>query len=194
MSSLLVPATLVTKSSTATLPALGLLAALLTSGCLHQADTQHLTPSKPVAAPPLDDTATDDSLLGAFAPVRTGAIEEPMAERPVQTTGKRSEHAARQHTGQLAPGVLERTLRHHEPAIRACSEQTARSHEAHSGKVTVAFVVHKGGKVSEAKTLHNSTGSEAIARCVSLRLRHIRFDPGPTGGTARFEYAFLFGS
>jgi hypothetical protein len=89
--------------------------------------------------------------------------------------------------------VAERTLQQYEPLIQQCYETRKAELPRQSGKLTMFLVVRNTGRVSEAHAVRDTIGSEPLAKCVAQRLRSVVFAPGPTGGSAPYEYAFLFG-
>ncbi|MEM7677650.1 MAG: AgmX/PglI C-terminal domain-containing protein, partial [Myxococcota bacterium] len=61
-----------------------------------------------------------------------------------------------------------------------------------AGKVTVEFTIVERGTVSNARAAENTTGSPAVASCVTAAVRRFRFRPGPEGGSVTFRYPFVF--
>jgi len=58
--------------------------------------------------------------------------------------------------------------------------------------VTVTFTIQERGNVTDAKASENTTGSPAVADCVTRTISRFRFNPGPDGGSVTFRYPFVF--
>jgi hypothetical protein len=132
-----------------------------------------------------------EELLGDLSQVSTPEIDHEVKETPVAPREKAE--ARPRYPGHLDPRVAERTLQDYEPLIRQCYETQKAELPKQTGKLTMFLVVRTTGRVSEARAVRNTTGSEALAQCVAQQLRSVVFAPGPTGGSAQYEYAFLFG-
>ncbi len=129
--------------------------------------------------------------LGTFTRVQAAEIAMPIPERPVPIAS--SDDSGPSHRGvHLNRCGVERTIRKHLPTFRACYERESRHDPNLSGKVTVAFVIQPDGYVRDAETIENSTGSAAVAACVSSGLRQIRFARGTPRGRVSCVYPFLF--
>jgi hypothetical protein len=94
--------------------------------------------------------------------------------------------------GQLDTRAVIFVVRHYLPQVRACYERQLRNEPELRGQITMRFTVGAGGRVVGAEAVVNSTGSDALAACVSSNLRTWRF-PEPEGGPVAFEYPFRFG-
>ena len=49
-----------------------------------------------------------------------------------------------------------------------------------------------GDGETDAKASENTTGSPAVAECVTRTISRFRFNPGPDGGSVTFRYPFVF--
>jgi hypothetical protein len=136
------------------------------------------------AAELLDESS---KLEGLERTESSDATAEPLVPAP-DTTKERA-----RYPGRLDPHVAERTLQQYEPLIQQCYETRKAELPRQSGKLTMFLVVRNTGRVSEAHAVRDTIGSEPLAKCVAQRLRSVVFAPGPTGGSAPYEYAFLFG-
>ncbi len=58
--------------------------------------------------------------------------------------------------------------------------------------MTVRFTIAEAGTISAARASDNTTGSDAVGRCVVNAIRGLRFTPGPEGGSVDFSYPFVF--
>lgn len=94
--------------------------------------------------------------------------------------------------GQLDTRAVIFVVRHYLPQVRACYERQLRNEPQLRGQITMRFAVGAGGRVVSTEVVVNSTGSDALAACVSANLRTWRF-PEPEGGAVAFEYPFRFG-
>lgn len=77
-------------------------------------------------------------------------------------------------------------------AIKSCYEQGLRRDPSLAGKLTMRFTVQPGGGVTDARASTDSLGDPSVANCVARKLRGLRFDPGPVGGSVTFAYPFVF--
>lgn len=77
--------------------------------------------------------------------------------------------------------------------MRACHERAFKDPVSGSpgGRVELAFHLTDEGRAAEVRTVSNSTGSEALARCLEQRLSAWRF-PRPPGGGRDFQFPFVF--
>jgi len=134
--------------------------------------------------------------LGSFSSVRAGEIATPIAEAAPDFALSASDAGSppRQGGCHLGHNVVEHSIRRHLPAIRACYERESRGEPQLAGKVTVSFVIQPNGQVRSAEAIENSTGSEAVAACVSRGVRRIHFAAGRARGTVSCVYPFLFGA
>ena len=85
-----------------------------------------------------------------------------------------------------------KTIRTRIRAIQACYEKELRRNPSLSGKVTAEFTIVERGTVSNVKITTNSTGDDAVGKCVANTIRRFRFNPGPDGGSVTFSYPFVF--
>jgi len=95
--------------------------------------------------------------------------------------------------GQLDTNAVIFVVRHYLPQVRACYERQLRNEPGLHGQITMRFTVGAGGRVTATSVMVNSTGSDALAACVTSTLRTWHF-PEPEGGAVAFEYPFRFGS
>jgi TonB family protein len=77
-------------------------------------------------------------------------------------------------------------------AIRACYERELRRNPTLAGKVTVEFTIQPRGNVTGVKVVANTTGDNAVGKCVANAVARFRFNPGPDGGSVTFSYPFVF--
>lgn len=132
--------------------------------------------------------------LGKVTYVENTERAAPIAERPAELPASIEGPRAIQRRCHLNPRVLEHTIREQLPAIRSCYERESRGDPTLAGKVTVAFVVQPDGRVRNAEAIQNSTGSVAVAACVSRGVSRVQFGAEPTRGAVSCVYPFLFGA
>ena len=77
-------------------------------------------------------------------------------------------------------------------AIKACYERELRRNPTLAGKVTIEFTIQPVGTVSGVKVKANTTGDDAVGKCVANAVSRFRFRPGPEGGSVTFAYPFVF--
>jgi TonB family protein len=77
-------------------------------------------------------------------------------------------------------------------AIQRCYEHELTRNPSLAGKVTVQFTIQERGNVTGARAAVNTTGSSAVAQCVTGIISRLRFNPGPEGGSVQFSYPFVF--
>ena len=94
--------------------------------------------------------------------------------------------------GEFDANLVKEQIQRRIRAIKSCYEQELRRNPALAGKVTVEFTVQERGNVTDAKATENSTGSDAVAACVTRTIARFRFNPGPEGGSVTFRYPFVF--
>lgn len=76
--------------------------------------------------------------------------------------------------------------------IQNCYEHELVGNPTLTGRVTVRFTIAEAGTISAARASDNTTGSDAVGRCVVNAIRGLRFTPGPEGGSVDFSYPFVF--
>lgn len=95
-------------------------------------------------------------------------------------------------SGDFDPSVVAGTIRRRIRAIQRCYERELRNNPTLSGRVLVRFTIVPAGTISSATATENTTGSDAVARCVVSTIRRFRFNPGPDGGSVTYAYPFVF--
>lgn len=71
--------------------------------------------------------------------------------------------------------------------IQSCVEQSLKSNQDLNGRVSVGWTI-QAGRVSEAHLVKNSTGDDAVAKCIVNAVRSFRFDPGLTAEVSEFPW------
>ena len=94
--------------------------------------------------------------------------------------------------GEFDAALVQRQIRQRIKSITRCYESELRRNPTLAGKVTVTFTIEQRGNVSGAKATENTTGSPAVAECVTRTISRFRFNPGPEGGSVTFRYPFVF--
>ena len=95
-------------------------------------------------------------------------------------------------SGEFDQALVQRQIKQRLKSITRCYESELRRNPSLSGKVTVTFTIQERGNVTNAKASENTTGSPAVADCVTRTISRFRFNPGPDGGSVTFRYPFVF--
>lgn len=95
-------------------------------------------------------------------------------------------------SGEFDAALVQRQIKQRIKSITRCYESELRRNPGLSGKVTVTFTIQERGNVTGAKAAENTTGSAAMADCVTRTISRFRFNPGPEGGSVTFRYPFVF--
>lgn len=132
--------------------------------------------------------------LGNVTYVANTERSSPITETPVAPPPSKERPRAARARCHLNPRLLEHTIREQLPSIRSCYERESRRDPTLAGKVTIAFVVQPDGRVRDAEAIQNSTGSAAVAACVSHGMSRVQFGPEPTRSAVSCVYPFLFGA
>lgn len=75
--------------------------------------------------------------------------------------------------------------------VEACYWEAQQGKPLLEGRVDVRFVISLTGEVCAAEARQNTTGSEALERCLLGQVARMRF-PAPTGGDVIVVYPYLF--
>ncbi|MDH3624143.1 MAG: TonB family protein [Myxococcales bacterium] len=95
-------------------------------------------------------------------------------------------------SGEFDAALVQRQIKQRIKSITRCYESELRKNPGLAGKVTVTFTIQERGNVTGAKATENTTGSPAVANCVTRTISRFRFNPGPDGGSVTFRYPFVF--
>jgi TonB family protein len=95
-------------------------------------------------------------------------------------------------SGEFDATLVQRQIKLRIKSITRCYESELRKNPSLAGKVTVTFTIQQRGNVTDAKATENTTGSPAVAECVTRTIGRFRFNPGPDGGSVTFRYPFVF--
>ena len=95
-------------------------------------------------------------------------------------------------SGEFDAGTVQRQIKQRLKSITRCYESELRKNPSLAGKVTVTFTIQERGNVTDARASENTTGSPAVAECVTRTISRFRFNPGPDGGSVTFRYPFVF--
>jgi TonB family protein len=94
--------------------------------------------------------------------------------------------------GEFDAATVQRQIKQRLKSITRCYESELRKNPSLAGKVTVTFTIQERGNVTDARASENTTGSAAVAECVTRTISRFRFNPGPDGGSVTFRYPFVF--
>jgi TonB family protein len=95
-------------------------------------------------------------------------------------------------SGEFDAALVQQQIKQRLKAITRCYESELRKNPSLAGKVTVTFTIQERGNVTNAAATENTTGSAAVASCVTRTISGFRFNPGPDGGSVTFRYPFVF--
>lgn len=71
--------------------------------------------------------------------------------------------------------------------ITSCLEQGLKANPSLNGRVSVGWNI-QAGKVKDARLVQNTTGDDALGKCIVNAVRQFRFDPGLTAEVAEFPW------
>lgn len=94
--------------------------------------------------------------------------------------------------GEFDERVLLRAVRGRMARITRCYEHALGDDPTLGGRVAVSLTVEETGTLSHVRVEDNSTGSDAVAACVTSALASLRVSPAPVGGTVSFGFPFVF--
>jgi hypothetical protein len=86
--------------------------------------------------------------------------------------------------------VIQRIVREHFTAFRACYEKGLARNDQLTGKVTVRFVISREGKVSQAKDDGSDIPDSEVRDCVIDAFTKLEF-PAPEGGIVTVVYPIM---
>jgi TonB family protein len=95
-------------------------------------------------------------------------------------------------SGEFDAALVQQQIKLRLKSITRCYESELRKNPSLSGKVTITFTIQERGNVTDARASENTTGSPAVAECVTRAISRFRFNPGPDGGSVTFRYPFVF--
>ncbi len=84
-------------------------------------------------------------------------------------------------------GNIAAVVRKSQGRIISCLEQSLKANPGTNGRVSVGWSIVQG-KVTEARLVKNTTGDDALGKCVVTAVRSFRFDPGLTAEVAEFPW------
>lgn len=127
------------------------------------------------------------TMKGGDANVKTAG---PGSEKQVKGRVRKKSPSAVDGTGMLSPQDVAKVVNRRIGAIKGCYERALRRNPNLEGKVTIRFTVSGSGKVTTARATVNELSPD-VGSCIVGAFKRFRFPP-PEGGTATFEYPFLF--
>ena len=132
--------------------------------------------------------------LGALKSQGGGKAKEggTVTERRVRGTIKTGSGGDIGGTGDFDSNLVQREIKKRLRAIKTCYEKALKTDPTLAGKVAVEFTIEQRGTVSGARAVENTSGSPALATCITSTVKRFRFNPGPTGGSVKFKYPFVF--
>lgn len=94
--------------------------------------------------------------------------------------------------GEYDPRRVAARVRAQQNSIRVCYDHERASSPALRGALNVEFTIEPSGSVTGVNVSENSV-SPSVGRCVAAAIARLQFHPGPTGGSVRYRYSFVFG-
>jgi TonB family protein len=88
-------------------------------------------------------------------------------------------------------GAITRAIRFRKRSIQACYERELKRDHTLSGRIVVYFTITASGRPKDVTILENTTGNDALARCIRRVIARIRF-PRCEGGEVSVSYPFVF--
>jgi hypothetical protein len=92
--------------------------------------------------------------------------------------------------GRLAPDVIRRIVRASYGVFRGCYERGLATNPKLEGRVTVRFVIQRGGSVSDVTNAGSDVPSDEVIQCVLKGFAGLRFPP-PRGGIVTVQYPIM---
>lgn len=135
-------------------------------------------------------SAVDIGQLRTGGGDKTVESEGMGSERQVSGKVGQGKAVASGGTGVLNPDEVRATVGRALGGIKACYERALRRNPTLEGRVTIAFTVGGGGRVTSASASNDTIGSE-VSSCIVSRFQALRF-PAPQGGNVTFSYPFFF--
>lgn len=89
-----------------------------------------------------------------------------------------------------SPAEIRKVMSRRMNAIQHCFEKRLKLMPELRGKVTIRFVIHQGGAVIASDALEDTTGDQALVKCIAGVVKNIRF-PNTTEGETVVTYPFL---
>lgn len=117
---------------------------------------------------------------------------QQVVERVIRGTANVGALEDESGAGLFDSNLVVRQLRSRQAAVRRCYERELRNNPTLGGRVVVRFSVQPTGTISNVTTTENTTGSAAVAACVTSVVRGIRFTEGPDGGSVTYTFPFVF--
>ncbi|MEE2787822.1 MAG: AgmX/PglI C-terminal domain-containing protein [Myxococcota bacterium] len=93
--------------------------------------------------------------------------------------------------GVLDPSAIGRVVGRRKGAIKSCYEKQLKRNPKLRGTVKVQFTILESGRVDRVKVLQDTTGDQAVGRCIKQKMRRWRF-PKPDGGSVTVSFPFVF--
>ncbi len=95
--------------------------------------------------------------------------------------------------GRLPPEVIQRVVRQNFGRMRLCYESGLRTNPSLAGRVSVKFVIDRGGAVAVAADGGSDLPDDAVRECVIRAFSNLSF-PEPEGGIVTVVYPLVFSS
>ena len=109
----------------------------------------------------------------------------------VKNAAAPSNNQALAQNGKLAPETIRDVVRGSFGGLGTCYENALTQNPALEGNITVKFVIHQDGSVSDAERESATIGDAAMVACVVNHFATIQF-PASSGGDATVIYPLMF--
>jgi hypothetical protein len=117
-------------------------------------------------------------------------VRSASASGPASSSAPSSTAETKTASGRLPPDVIQRVVRDHYPAFRNCYEAGLTRNPNLKGRVSVAFVIGRDGKVTNVDDRGSDLPDPAVVRCVVSRFSSLIFPP-PEGGIVTVVYPIM---
>jgi hypothetical protein len=131
------------------------------------------------------DNTAQPSGTGSPGELPTVANETTESAQPSTPAEQRAEAAARADADSVRFVVSQRF-----PQVHACYSRSFKDNSP-GGRVDVGFVIGKTGRASKIRIEQNTTGSDALGKCLEQRVAEWEF-PRPASGEFELIYPFVF--
>jgi hypothetical protein len=134
----------------------------------------------------------DDADLGRAAQEQKSAgYGYEFKDDAVKNAAAPSNNQVIAQSGKLAPETIRDVVRGSFGGLRTCYEDALTQNPALEGNVSVKFVIHQDGSVSDAERESATISDAAMVACVVNHFATIQF-PASSGGDATVIYPLMF--
>lgn len=135
-------------------------------------------------------TTIDDRDIGGGG--RAAVRSKRKREKKIKSKVKIRAPDAAVGIGKLDPSKIQRVVGRNSRRLKGCYENELKKNPSLQGVVKVRFTIEVTGRVSKSKTIQNTMGSGAVAKCIENNIKRWRFKNKPQGGSITIAYPFYF--